>query len=78
MNRHNAGPLNPLLRVAGLGFHQPSAEDAWGRILRFFDAHLRDRPSGITPARKRSICAAVNGALDSSSRSWKARNRWTM
>jgi carboxymethylenebutenolidase len=39
-NRHNAGPLAPVLRVAGLGFHQPSAEDAWGRILRFFDAHL--------------------------------------
>lgn len=41
MNRHNAGPLNPILRVTGIGFHQPSAEDAWGRILRFFDAHLR-------------------------------------
>ena len=40
-SRHNTGPLNPLMRVAGLGFHQPSAEDAWGRILRFFDAHLR-------------------------------------
>ena len=39
-NRHNTGPLNPLMRVAGLSFHQPSAEDAWGRILRFFDAHL--------------------------------------
>ncbi|HET6551123.1 MAG TPA: dienelactone hydrolase family protein [Solirubrobacter sp.] len=36
------GPVfGPVLRVAGLGFHQPSAEDAWGRILRFFDAHLR-------------------------------------
>jgi carboxymethylenebutenolidase len=41
LNRHNTGPLQPLLRVAGLSFHQPSAEDAWGRILRFFDAHLR-------------------------------------
>jgi carboxymethylenebutenolidase len=40
LNRHNTGPFSPLLRVAGLGFHQPSAEDAWGRILRFFDAHL--------------------------------------
>jgi carboxymethylenebutenolidase len=44
MSRLNTGPLNPVLRVAGLGFHQPSAEDAWRRILRFFDAHLRDRP----------------------------------
>ena len=41
MNRMNGGPLNPLLRVVGIGFHQPSAEDAWGRILRFFDEHLR-------------------------------------
>ena len=41
MNRHNAGPLNPVLRVVGIGYHQPSAEDAWGRILRFFDEHLR-------------------------------------
>jgi carboxymethylenebutenolidase len=40
-SRLNTGPLNPVMRVAGLGFHQPSAEDAWGRILRFFDAHLR-------------------------------------
>jgi carboxymethylenebutenolidase len=40
-SRMNGGPLNPLLRVTlGVGFHQPSAEDAWGRILRFFDAHL--------------------------------------
>ena len=31
------------MRVAGLSFHQPSAEDAWGRILRFFDAHLDPR-----------------------------------
>ena len=37
-----------VLRVAGVGFHQPSAEDAWGRILRFFDAHLGtgERQSG--------------------------------
>ena len=41
MNRHNGGPLVPLARVAGVGYHHPSAEDAWGRILRFFDAHLR-------------------------------------
>ena len=41
LSRLNAGPLNPVLRVAGAGFHQPSAEDAWGRILRFFDVHLR-------------------------------------
>lgn len=40
MNRHNLGPLGPVLRVGGVGFHQPSSEDAWRRILRFFDDHL--------------------------------------
>ena len=40
MNRHGLGPAAPVLRVAGIGFHQPSAEDAWGRILRFFEHHL--------------------------------------
>jgi carboxymethylenebutenolidase len=41
LNRHNGGPLNVVMRLAGFGYHQPSAEDAWGRILRFFDTHLR-------------------------------------
>jgi carboxymethylenebutenolidase len=41
LNRHDLGPGGALLRVAGIGFHEPSAEDAWGRILRFFEAHLR-------------------------------------
>jgi carboxymethylenebutenolidase len=41
MNRHGLGPAGPLLRVGGIGYHGPSAEDAWGRILRFFDEHLR-------------------------------------
>ncbi len=42
MNRFNAGPmLTPLLHVAGFGYHHPSAEDAWRRILAFFSEHLR-------------------------------------
>jgi carboxymethylenebutenolidase len=41
LNRPNLGPLVPVLRVAGIGYHEPSAEDAWGRILRFFEAHLK-------------------------------------
>lgn len=41
LNRHNGGPLNMVMRLAGFGYHHPSAEDAWGRILRFFDTHLR-------------------------------------
>jgi carboxymethylenebutenolidase len=41
LNRPGLGPAAPLLRVGGIGYHGPSAEDAWGRILRFFDEHLR-------------------------------------
>ena len=33
-------PAQSVVRFAGLGYHQPSAEDAWGRILRFFATHL--------------------------------------
>lgn len=40
MNRHNAGPLSVLEKVVGLHYHQPSAEDAWRRILQFFALHL--------------------------------------
>lgn len=42
LNRINAGPgLGQIVKLAGLGYHHPSAEDAWRRILEFFDAHLR-------------------------------------
>ena len=41
LNRHNAGPLSVLERVGGFSYHHPSAEDAWTRVLRFFDVHLR-------------------------------------
>jgi carboxymethylenebutenolidase len=41
LNRHDLGPGGAILRVAGIGYHEPSAEDAWGRILRFFETHLR-------------------------------------
>ena len=41
LNRHDLGPGGALLRVAGIGYHGPSAEHAWGRILRFFEGHLR-------------------------------------
>jgi carboxymethylenebutenolidase len=40
LNRHNLGPFTALEQVAGLGYHGPSAEDAWARMLRFFDQHL--------------------------------------
>jgi len=41
LNRHNAGPLSPLEKVVGLNYDEAAAEDAWRRILRFFDEHLR-------------------------------------
>lgn len=50
LNRHNVGPLSVLERVAGLAYHQPSAEDAWQRILRFFDLHLRRAGEGQGPS----------------------------
>ena len=40
LNRHGFGPGGALLRVVGVGYHEPSAEHAWGRILRFFDEHM--------------------------------------
>lgn len=41
MNQHGLGPLGVLERIAGFSHHAPSAEDAWARILRSFDTHLR-------------------------------------
>ena len=41
LNRFNVGPLTPLLRVSGFGYDHDVAEDAWTRILRFFNDHLR-------------------------------------
>ena len=35
-------PLPAPVAVFGLGLHRPSAEDAWGRILRFFETHLKE------------------------------------
>ncbi len=47
LNRHNLGPFSALEKVVGLNYHQPSAEDAWARILRFLDEHLRaEQPAG--------------------------------
>jgi carboxymethylenebutenolidase len=41
LNRHNAGPLTLLEKVTGLAYDEDVAQDAWDRILRFFDEHLR-------------------------------------
>lgn len=43
MNRINAGPvLGPLTKFVRMNYDHPSTEDAWRRILDFFDAHIRD------------------------------------
>jgi carboxymethylenebutenolidase len=42
LSRHPVGPFGPVvLRVTGVGYDQPSAEDAWNRIFGFFRAHLQ-------------------------------------
>jgi len=42
LNRHGLGPLAVVERIAGFSYHEPSAEDAWARILQMFQRHLRD------------------------------------
>ena len=41
LNRHGLGPLALIERIGGFAYHEPSAEDAWRRILQWFDKHLR-------------------------------------
>lgn len=41
LNRHNAGPFTVLEKITGLGYDEDVAQDAWARILRLFDEHLR-------------------------------------
>ncbi|MCW2778961.1 MAG: Carboxymethylenebutenolidase [Frankiales bacterium] len=41
LNRHDYLP-SFLERIAGFHYDQAAAEDAWARVLRFFDRHLRD------------------------------------
>lgn len=40
LERYPAGPVAPVLRVAGMGYEAASADDAWRRIRAFFDEHL--------------------------------------
>jgi carboxymethylenebutenolidase len=40
MNR-DVLPIGPLTRLLRIAYDHPSAEHAWGRILPFFDEHLR-------------------------------------
>ena len=76
----STGPLGPVLRVAGVGHHEPSAQDAWERILRFFGEHLptRGRPRDHRRRGSARPAPGVNGASKRSRWAWKARKRWTM
>ena len=49
-NRHNFGPFTVIEKVGGFSYHEPSAEDAWGGILRFFDEHLAGSRGHPQPA----------------------------
>jgi carboxymethylenebutenolidase len=40
LNRHG-GALGAIVRIFGVGYEADSAEDAWRRILSFFERHLR-------------------------------------
>jgi carboxymethylenebutenolidase len=40
LNDHKSAPFK-LLKVAGIGYHDPSAKDARRRIIAFFNQHLR-------------------------------------
>jgi carboxymethylenebutenolidase len=40
LNDHR-DPLSRVMRVVGIGYHEPSARDARRRIVAFFDIHLR-------------------------------------
>jgi carboxymethylenebutenolidase len=46
MNRLKVGPLGPLLPVLGFDFNEEATEDAWRRILAFFDEHVRGDGTG--------------------------------
>lgn len=41
LNRNSGGVAFVLSKLFGVGYHGPSAEDAWRRILAFFETHLR-------------------------------------
>lgn len=41
------GPVKVVERITGMAYSAPEAEDAWQRILAFFDQHLKDPRSAL-------------------------------
>jgi len=37
-----SGPVNALLKIAGMSYDREASEDAWRRVMSFFATHLRD------------------------------------
>jgi carboxymethylenebutenolidase len=54
LNRNSGTMALVFGKVFGAGYHGPSAEDAWQRILAFFDAHLHTGPAAEADARKQA------------------------
>jgi carboxymethylenebutenolidase len=46
LNDHR-DPLSRVLRVVGIGYHEPSASDARRRIVAFFDTHLQSDAQAV-------------------------------
>jgi carboxymethylenebutenolidase len=49
LNDHH-DPLSRAMRIANIGLHEPSANDARRRIVSFFDAHLKAQEASETGA----------------------------
>jgi carboxymethylenebutenolidase len=44
MNNYGIGPVRVVARAAAMAYSEPEAEDAWRRILNFFNEHLTVTP----------------------------------
>jgi carboxymethylenebutenolidase len=54
--------MRALRKVLGIGYHGPSADDARGRILAFFDAHLKGGESAAPTAPAEKMGPEANAA----------------
>jgi carboxymethylenebutenolidase len=44
-NHHDA--FFKMMKVFGIAYHEPSAQDARRRIVAFFNAHLKSQPAAL-------------------------------